>query len=312
MRKSSSVWNLLCKGRYGNTIKTSSTPILIIAALFALVWAATTYSKSLELPAYSLALHQYSLHGPAIELEGVHDNASGLSYNPETDTLFAIINNPEYLLELDRSGQVLRKIVLTDFHDTEAIVALGQQRFAILEERRHNISLVTITADTSELIHAEQKNFTFNILGKKSNKGLEGIAYDNQAQRLFVVNEKSPKQLIAIDGLNIEETTRASSSHLSMSRIWSNDTNQQAFLDSDDYSGLHFDNKSQHLLMLSDESKELTEIDQHGNALSRLDLSWWSQGLSSGVPQAEGVTMDDDGTIYLLSEPNLLYRFTSS
>jgi uncharacterized protein YjiK len=309
MRKNSSVWNLLCKGRYGNTLKASTTPIIIASTLFALVVAATAYSKTAELPEHSLKLHQYKLNGAAIKLEGVDDNASGLSYNPETGTLFAIINNPEYLLELNTSGQVLRKILLSGFHDTEAVVSLGLQRFAILEERRHSISIVTISSDTTELVRSEQKSITFNILGKKKNQGLEGIAYDSNAKRLFVVNEKSPKQLIAIEGIDIDGTEPNNS--LSMSRIWADDSNQQRFLQSSDYSGLHYDNNSRHLLMLSDESRELSEIDQHGNTLSRLDLSWWSEDLTSSVPQAEGVTMDHDGNIYLLSEPNLLYRFTS-
>lgn len=311
MRKSKVIWHLLCKGRYGNTLRASSAPIIIAAALLALVVAAAAYSKTTELAEHSLGLHKYRLKGPAIELTGIDDNASGLSYNSETNTLFAIINSPEYLLELNTSGQVLRKIPLTGFHDTEAVVALGQQRFAILEERRHSISLVTITPSTTELIRSQQQSISFNILGQKKNLGLEGIAYDRQSQRLFVVNEKSPKQLIAIDGMNIHGSAEQSNNTLAISRLWSDENSRQDFLKSKDYSGLHYDNHSRHLLMLSDESRELTEIDQNGNALSRLDLSWWSDDLTSSIPQPEGITMDNDGNIYLLSEPNLLYRFSA-
>jgi uncharacterized protein YjiK len=31
--------------------------------------------------------------------------------------------------------------------------------------------------------------------------------------------------------------------------------------------------------------------------------------LQKTVPQAEGIAMDDDGTMYLVSEPNLFYVF---
>ncbi|TRT27641.1 hypothetical protein DNP05_23700 [Salmonella enterica subsp. enterica serovar Panama] len=41
---------------------------------------------------------------------------------------------------------------------------------------------------------------------------------------------------------------------------------------------------------------------------------WWSLhrvvcGLRSDIPQAEGITSDDRDTLWIVSEPNLFYRF---
>ncbi|ETC69015.1 MULTISPECIES: SdiA-regulated domain-containing protein, partial [Salmonella] len=33
-------------------------------------------------------------------------------------------------------------------------------------------------------------------------------------------------------------------------------------------------------------------------------------GLRSDIPQAEGITSDDRDTLWIVSEPNLFYRFT--
>jgi uncharacterized protein YjiK len=62
-------------------------------------------------------------------------------------------------------------------------------------------------------------------------------------------------------------------------------------------------------LALSDESRLILELDVDGRPLSTLSLSKGRQGLQKTVPQAEGIAMDDDGTMYLVSEPNLFYVF---
>ncbi len=35
-----------------------------------------------------------------------------------------------------------------------------------------------------------------------------------------------------------------------------------------------------------------------------------NHGLTDDVPQAEGLAMDDRGSLYVVSEPNLFYRFS--
>ncbi|MOA64726.1 hypothetical protein D3C78_1908710 [compost metagenome] len=47
-----------------------------------------------------------------------------------------------------------------------------------------------------------------------------------------------------------------------------------------------------------------------GKVVSFRSLAGGFAGLQKGIPQAEGVTIDDEGHLYLISEPNLFYRFT--
>ena len=76
-----------------------------------------------------------------------------------------------------------------------------------------------------------------------------------------------------------------------------------------DLSSLQYDERSGHLLALSDESFLVLELDIDGRPLSTMSLRKGQQGLQKTVPQAEGIAMDDEGTLYLVSEPNLFYVF---
>ena len=258
----------------------------------------------------SLQLDGYQLTQAVIELATITDNASGISYNEKSDTLFVVVNNPEYLLEINKTGKVLRKIKLNGFDDTEAVVYLGQNRFAIAEERRRSIVFVNIDTSTKVLNRDQQQHISFDFLAKDNNRGFEGIAFNRKSQRLFVANEKSPRQLLAIDGAIVNPLKTLALNSFQVSAIWSDSDKQQKFLTSDDYSGLHFDSESQHLLMLSEESRELVEFDNNGQQLSLLDLSRWNKNLAESIQQPEGVTMDNDRNIYVIGEPNLLYRFS--
>ncbi len=77
-----------------------------------------------------------------------------------------------------------------------------------------------------------------------------------------------------------------------------------------DLSSLQFDERSGHLLALSDESRLVVELDGSGQPLSSLALDAGKHGLEQDVPQAEGIAMGPDGTLYVVSEPNLFYVFS--
>ncbi len=77
-----------------------------------------------------------------------------------------------------------------------------------------------------------------------------------------------------------------------------------------DISSLSYDARTGHSLVLSDESRLLLELDAQGEPVSFISLVGGFNGLSDSIEQAEGVTMDAAGNIYVVSEPNLLYVFS--
>ncbi|MNE27858.1 SdiA-regulated [compost metagenome] len=77
-----------------------------------------------------------------------------------------------------------------------------------------------------------------------------------------------------------------------------------------DISSLSFDARTGHSLVLSDESRLLLELDGQGRPVSFISLIGGLNGLRRSIKQAEGVTMDAAGNIYIVGEPNLLYVFS--
>src|SRR5690606_14622057 len=77
-----------------------------------------------------------------------------------------------------------------------------------------------------------------------------------------------------------------------------------------DLSAVEVDNLSGNLLLLSDESQMVVEYAPGGKAISLLGLRRGFHGLQRSVPQAEGMALDNARRLYIVSEPNLFYRFS--
>lgn len=246
-----------------------------------------------------VGLHEYRLLQSPIKLKTLSSNASGITYNPDTDTLFAISNNPTYIVEIDKQGRELRKITLDGFQDTEDLTYLGQNRYAIVEERLRTIVIATIGEEIVSVNRADSRSISLPEVTNGGNKGFEGIAYDPVAQSLYVVNEAEPRQLFRID-----DFAAGDSDHYTVSQPWDLEAKHFNKLD---FSALHYDLRTGHLLMLSDESRSLTESTLNGELVSRLTMSIFRSGFFHNIRQAEGVAMDHDGRLYVLSEPNKLY-----
>ena len=80
-------------------------------------------------------------------------------------------------------------------------------------------------------------------------------------------------------------------------------------LDLRNLSALSVDPRTGHMLVLSADSHMLLELDELGEQVSFMTLLRGFNGLKDTIPRAEGVAIDDHGNLYMVSEPNLFYRF---
>ncbi|KQQ59517.1 DNA-binding protein [Pseudomonas sp. Leaf127] len=244
---------------------------------------------SVWLPDYKVTIDAKVLPGMA------GDEASDLAYNPQTRTLFAVMGKNPFLVELSLTGDVLRKIALNGWSNPEGVAVLENGLVAITDERQHNLSIIKVDANTTELNMADARQYDLGTSEKK-NKGFEGIAWDPARQQLLL-GEERPAKLSAWSGDGSE--------HLKGDRR----ALDSGALDMRNLSALAIDPRTGHTLALSADSHLLLEMDEKGQQVSFMTLLGGVNGLKSTIPRAEGVTVDEKGTLYMVSEPDLFYVF---
>jgi uncharacterized protein YjiK len=265
-------------------------------------WIKTSLHET-EWEGRSLWLPEYHVRIDAMPVVGVRENLSGLTYDEGRDQLLAVVNDPEELLTLSKGGELLARYPLSGFSDVEGIAYLGNNLLLLTEERDHALVVVELPEKPRALFREDYQALTLGIdLG--GNQGFEGAGYDRARDRLFVVKEQSPRKLYEIRGL---KASLAGDFNL---KIINRDKWIQHKVFATDLSSVHFDESTGHLALLSEESKLLMELDgDTGKLISFRSLLGGFAGLKSSVPQGEGMTLDADGDLYLVSEPNLFYRF---
>lgn len=251
----------------------------------------------------TVGLGDYRVTIEAQPIIGLDDDVSALSYDPDRKSLFTVTNKNAEMVELSLDGRILRRIALTGFGDAEAVEYISPGIYVISDEYQQRLIKVHVDDDTLFLDAADAEQLTLGI-DAGGNSGFEGLAYDTKGQRLFVAKERKPVQIIEVRGFpNLSTDTP------NIIEVASN-AKRDAGLFVRDLSSLQFDERSGHLLALSDESRQILELNTEGLPIGNVSLSSGQMGLRKNVPQAEGIAMGDDGTLYLVSEPNLFYVFT--
>lgn len=251
----------------------------------------------------SLLGRNYKVQVDAKVVGGVQNNLSGITYDEQRDHLWAVLNNPEELLAMSKEGEVLARYPLSGFSDVEDVTYLGDGLLLLAEEREHRLVVVPVPTRAGALFREDYHGLTLGIQ-RGGNQGFEGVGYDRARDRLFVAKEHSPMKLYEIRGLK-----SSLNGNFGLEIIDQQDWIRDSVFASD-LSSVHFDARTGHLALLSDESKRIMELDgDSGKLISFRNLNDNFAGLGKSVPQGEGMTFDDQGNLYIISEPNLFYRF---
>ena len=251
--------------------------VLILASFSASAGAGIT---SFDLSRYRVA-GVYNLPSTAVE-------ASAIAINPATGTLLILEDEGTLIIETTLTGVLVGSMSLTGFADTEGLTHVGSGQFVLAEERLQDLFLFTYVRGGSVSRASLQSVSLGPTIG---NEGVEGVSFDPRDGSFVWIKEKLP---MGVSRAAVNFTTSAATSTalftpaLGVSDLA--DVQALAIVTSLASTADH-DN----LLLVSQESARLVESTRAGIALSQFDLS----GMFA---KAEGVTIDQDGTIYVVDE----------
>lgn len=220
--------------------------------------------------------------------------ASAVTWNWDTGTLFVLGDEGDAIVEVSTTGRQLSVMSLTNFQDTEALTYIGNGQFVMGEER---------TQDLFQLAYTPGATVDINDLDAVSigptvgNIGLEGVSYDPLTGQLITVKEKLPQLILSVDADFSDETA-------TIEELF--DPSTLALLDLSDVQALSTvpslagTPDGENLLIFSQESRMLLEVGRDGTIHSFFDFA-------AITADAEGVTIAPDGTIYIVGEAPALY-----
>ena len=232
-------------------------------------------------------------HTRTFAVPAIPGNLSGVTYCPESDTLFLVSNRPARVYEITRKGRLLRRIDLVGFYDTEDIVYIENQTFGVIEERRETVIVFPIQADTRVVNYTDCREIAA-LPSQTENNGLEGLTWDPRTRKLLVAREDNPRAIYRI----AYEGPRETAIEISTLR-------NLPWIHLGDYAAIHFDAATCRLLILSRTSGKIKDYTLGGREKGSLNLLCAIPGIS----KAEGLAFVPGGELYISSEPNRIDVF---
>lgn len=233
------------------------------------------------------------------------DEASAVTYNWDTKTLFVVGDGGTSITQLSLKGALIDSMTLaadaskpqgTYFYDPEGLAYVGNGQFVLGEERIRQLNLLTYTAGTT---HGAAGTLTVKLGTTIKNIGIEGFSRDPLTGGFIVAKEQEPIGLFQTT-IDFAAGTASNGSASTVNSVNLFNPALLGVLDIADVfalsnlPGAAVGADVSHLLVLSEASGRIVETDRAGNLLGSLEVG------TTG--QFEGLTMDDQGQLYVVGE----------
>jgi uncharacterized protein YjiK len=246
---------------------------------------------------------------------------SAVTYDWDTDTLFVVGDGGTSVVQVDKTGKLIDSMTLaagnspqgTEFFDPEGLAYIGNGKFVMTEERDRQIVQFTYAPNTT-LTRTTAGTSTVKLGTTVGNIGLEGITYDPSSNSYVIVKEISPEGIFqtTIDFVNKTASNGSPTTENSVNLF---DPLKLSLGDLADVyalsnvTALSGKADASHLLVLSQESGKILNVDRSGNVFSSLTISALPRNpnnpldiLDVAAQSHEGVTVDKNGILYVISE----------
>lgn len=241
--------------------------------------------------------------------------ASAVTYNWDTDTLFISCDGGRSITQVSKTGQLIDTMSLdlqagapqgAAFYDPEGITYIGGGQFVFSEERDQQLVKFTYVAGTTLTRAAAQ---TVDLGPFDDNTGTEGLSWDPPSSDFICLKEKSP---IGVFRTSINFTAGTSSvAPPSVGNEANNLFNTSLLGMSDVADVFAFTNipsmvgqpQGDNLLIVGQENARIVNISRTGSILSTLNIAAQAgDTINVADMQHEGITMDRVGNIYVVNE----------
>jgi uncharacterized protein YjiK len=271
---------------------------LLFAALVAASLSAHA-ADSINLGNYRVsATYSLATDIPGSTVSGLE--ASAVTYARDRGTLFFVGDEGTGVIEITLSGQTLGSMAFdwtgtaSTNNDTEGLTYLGGGVLVVGEERLFDAYQFSYAAGGTARLADSYVSISNATVG---NDGMEGISYDPRDGSFVAVKQQSPQDVLA-GGLTFAGGAGGTSTMATLFNPaplgLTSLSDVQTLSPVDALAGTP---AADNLLLLSLGSRSLAQVDRDGNIKSSFDLS--AVLPDNGI---EGVTVDENGIIYLIAE----------
>jgi uncharacterized protein YjiK len=289
---------------------------LIFSGIMMMMSQIATEAQTVDLATYT-RIGRYDLPEPTRTTPPANSllaqEVSAVTYNWDTQTLFVVGDGGTSIVQVSKTGQLINSMTLatggspqgTEFYDPEGLAYMGNGKFVMVEERDRQAVQFTYIAGTTLIRSATQTVKLGTTIG---NVGLEGLSYDPMTSGFIFAKETQPQGIFQ-SGIDFVAGTATNGSPTTVNSTTLFDPALANLLDFADVFALsnlpaligqpNYGN----LLVLSQESGKVININRSGVISSSLTIvSDPGNPLSLADQQHEGLTMDTDGILYIVSE----------